>query len=56
MEKEWEGSKQGYELKVQSLQQTIGRQTEQIAEISAQLQATMKQAQDLAMKAFASKA
>ncbi|MEG4573378.1 hypothetical protein QUA56_11890 [Microcoleus sp. N3A4] len=56
VDKEWEGSKQGYELKVQSLQQTIGRQTEQIAEISAQLQATMKQAQDLAMKAFASKA
>jgi hypothetical protein len=55
-DKEWEGSKQGYELKVQSLQQTIARQTEQIAEISAQLQATMKQAQDLAMKAFASKA
>ena len=56
VDKEWEGSKQGYELKVQSLQQTIERQTEQIAEISAQLQATMKQAQDLAMKAFATKA
>ena len=56
VDKEWEGSKQGYELKVQSLQQTISLQTEQIAEISAQLQATMKQAQDLAMKAFASKA
>lgn len=56
VDKEWEGTKQGYELKVQSLQQTIGRQTEQIAEISAQLQATMKQAQDLAMKAFATKA
>ena len=56
VEKEWEGTKQGYELKAQSLQQTIDRQTEQIAEISAQLQATMKQAQDLAMKAFASKA
>ncbi len=55
-DKEWEGSKQGYELKVQSLQQTMARQTEQISEISAQLQATMKQAQDLAMKAFASKA
>ncbi len=56
VDKEWEGTKQGYELKVQSLQQTIGRQAEQIAEISAQLQATMKQAQDLAMKAFATKA
>jgi hypothetical protein len=56
VDKEWEGTKQGYELKVQSLQQTIGRQTEQITEISAQLQATIKQAQDLAMKAFATKA
>jgi len=56
VDKEWESTKQGYELKAQSLQQTIERQTEQIAEISAQLQATMKQAQDLAMKAFASKA
>jgi hypothetical protein len=56
VDKEWEGTKQGYELKVQSLQQTIGRQAEQIAEISVQLQATMKQAQDLAMKAFATKA
>lgn len=56
VDKEWEGTKQGYELKVQSLQQTIERQSEQIAEISAQLQATMKQAQDLAMKAFATKA
>ncbi|MDQ2099951.1 MAG: hypothetical protein QQW96_20155 [Tychonema bourrellyi B0820] len=55
VDKEWEGTKQGYELKVQSLQQNIGRQAEQIAEISAQLQATMKQSQDLAMKAFASK-
>ncbi len=55
-DKEWEGSKQGYELKVQSLEQTMQRQTEEISEISAQLQATIKQAQDLAMKAFASKA
>jgi hypothetical protein len=56
VEKEWEGTKQGYELKVQSLQQTIERQTAQIGEISAQLQGTMKQSQDLAMKAFATKA
>ena len=55
VDKEWEGTKQGYEFKMQSLQQNIQRQTEQIAEISAQLQATMKQAQDLAMKAFATK-
>ncbi|MGE5657292.1 MAG: hypothetical protein ACM37W_11850 [Actinomycetota bacterium] len=55
-EKEWEANKQGYELKVQSLEQTIQRQSEQISELSAQLQATMKQAQDLAMRAFSSKA
>jgi len=54
-EKEWESAKQGYELKVQSLEQTITRQTEQIADLSAQLQATMTQAQELAMKAFGNK-
>lgn len=54
-EKEWESTKQGSELKVQSLQETIARQTEQIADLSAQLQATMRQAQELAMKAFATK-
>lgn len=55
-EKEWEGSKQGYELKIQSLEATIQRQTEQIADLSAQLQATMRQAQELAMRAFATTA
>ncbi|ERT06375.1 hypothetical protein M595_3635 [Lyngbya aestuarii BL J] len=53
-EKEWESTKQGYELQVTSLEQTIQRQNEQIADLSAQLQATIKQAQDLAMRAFAS--
>ncbi len=53
-EKEWEGSKKGYELKIQSLEATIQRQTEQIADLSAQLQVVLKQAQDLAMKAFSS--
>jgi hypothetical protein len=52
--KEWEGSKRGYELQIQSLEETIQRQTEQIADISAQLQAVMRQAQELAMRAFAS--
>lgn len=52
--KEWEGLKNGYELKVQSLEEIIQRQTEQITDISTQLQAAMKQAQDLAMRAFAS--
>jgi len=54
-EKEWTSTKQGYELKVQSLQETITRQTEQITDLSNQLQATMRQAQELAMKAFATK-
>ena len=55
-EKEWEGSKQSYDLKIQSLEQTIERQNAQIESISNQLQATLKQAQDLAMKAFGSSA
>ena len=51
-EKEWEGSKQSYELKITSLQQTIERQKEQIESISNQLQETLKQSQDLSMRAF----
>mgnify|MGYP001800036920 FL=1 len=51
-EKEWEGSKQSYELKITSLEQTIERQKEQIESISNQLQETLKQAQDLSMRAF----
>ncbi|OCQ94217.1 hypothetical protein BCD64_05465 [Nostoc sp. MBR 210] len=55
-EKEWESTKQSYELKIQSLEQTIIKQTEQIESISTQLQATLKQAQDLAMRAFGNSA
>ncbi|OUL29413.1 hypothetical protein BV372_23495 [Nostoc sp. T09] len=51
-EKEWESSKQSYELKIQSLEETIQKQTQQIEGISAQLQTALKQAQDLAMRAF----
>ncbi|MBE9211388.1 hypothetical protein IQ247_01415 [Plectonema cf. radiosum LEGE 06105] len=51
-EKEWEGSKQSYELKITSLEQTIERQNQQIESISNQLQETLKQAKDLAMRAF----
>lgn len=54
LEKEWDSAKQGYELQIQSLESKIQKQTEQIAEISAQLQAAMRQAQDLAMRAFES--
>jgi hypothetical protein len=53
-DKEWESNKQSYELKIQSLEETIKKQTEQIEGISAQLQTALKQAQDLAMRAFGS--
>ena len=55
-EKDWEGRKQSYELKITSLEQNIERQREQIESISTQLQETLKQAQDLAMRAFGSSA
>ncbi|BAZ42821.1 hypothetical protein NIES4101_87910 [Calothrix sp. NIES-4101] len=51
-DKEWEATKQSYELKIKSLEETIQKQTEQIESITVQLQATLKQAQDLAMRAF----
>ncbi len=51
-EKEWEGNKQNYDLKIQSLEQVVERQTQQITDITEQLQAVMNQAQSLAMKAF----
>jgi len=55
-EKEWESTKQSYELKIQSLEETINKQVEQIESISTQLQITLKQAQDLAMRAFGNSA
>ncbi|GAB1539142.1 hypothetical protein NUACC21_18070 [Scytonema sp. NUACC21] len=55
-EKEWEATKQSYELKIQALEETIKKQMEQIETISTQLQAALKQAQDLAMRAFGSSA
>lgn len=55
-EKEWEASKQSYELKIQALEQKIQRQTEEITELTNQLQNALKQAQDLAMRAFESSA
>ena len=51
-EKEWESSKQGYNLQIQALEAKIQRQTEQITEISTQLQTTLRQSQELAMRAF----
>ncbi len=55
-DKEWEASKQGYEFKIQSLEATIQKQNEQINELATQLQSAVKQAQDLAMRAFSSSA
>jgi hypothetical protein len=52
LEKEWEGLKQSYELKIQSLEATIERQIAQIMDISEQLKAAMGQAQTLATRAF----
>ncbi|MGB3405764.1 MAG: hypothetical protein WBA77_23995 [Microcoleaceae cyanobacterium] len=52
--KEWEATQQGYELQVSSLEETIQRQNEQITDLSTQLQATMAQAQELALRAFSS--
>jgi hypothetical protein len=51
-EKEWEGAKQGYEMKIQSLERVVDRQSEQITAMTEQLQAVMNQAQSLAMRAF----
>lgn len=51
-EKEWSANQQGYLLKIESLTTVIERQTQQIAEITAQLQEANTQAQNLAMQAF----
>lgn len=51
-EKEWESSKQNYQLRIQSLEENIQKQSEQIENISNQLQSILQQAQDLAMRAF----
>ncbi|MEA5510449.1 hypothetical protein VB715_11795 [Crocosphaera sp. UHCC 0190] len=52
IEKEWELTKQGYELRIESLEATINRNNEQITELITQLQNTTNQAQNLALRAF----
>lgn len=52
LEKEWSGTQQGYELKLQSLEATMSRQTQQISELTTQLQEANNQAQNLALRAF----
>jgi hypothetical protein len=55
IEKEWEKIKQGNELKLESLQQTIEQQIEQINQLTLQLEQVNNQAQNLAMQAFQNK-
>lgn len=50
--KEIEGSKRFYELRIQSLEQTIQNQEARIQALSKQLDAALKQVQDLAVKAI----
>jgi len=50
--KEVEGEKQFYELRIQSLQQTIQNQEQRIKNLSQQLDSTLIQVQDLAVKAI----
>jgi hypothetical protein len=52
LEKEWEATKQGYEFQIQSLEAKVQKQTEQISETTTQLQTALRQAQELAMRAF----
>ena len=49
---EWQAAKQSYELQVQSLEQVITKQIEQIENLTAQMQAAQQQAQELALRAF----
>ncbi len=50
--KEVEGNKRFYELRIQSLEQTIQNQEARIQTLSQQLDAALKQVQDLAVKAI----
>jgi hypothetical protein len=50
--KDLEGQKRNYELRIQSLEQTIQNQDERIHNLSKQLDAALKQVQDLAVKAI----
>jgi hypothetical protein len=51
-EKEIEGEKQNYQLRIQNLEQTITNQETRINKLSQQLDAALKQVQDLAVKAI----
>lgn len=51
-QKENDGKRRVYELKVHALEETIAKQNEQLSELSKQLATALKQAQDLAIKAI----
>jgi hypothetical protein len=51
-QKENDGKRRVYELKVHALEEQITKQNEQLAELSKQLATALKQAQDLAIKAI----
>jgi hypothetical protein len=50
--KEVEGQKRFYEGRIESLEDTIGNQSERLNSLSKQLEAALKQVQDLAVKAI----
>jgi hypothetical protein len=50
--KEIEGEKQNYQLRIQALETTIANNEARIAKLSQQLEASLKQVQDLAVKAI----
>ena len=50
--KDVEGNKRFYELRIQSLEQTIQASEARIQNLSKQLEAALKQVQDLAVKAI----
>ena len=50
--KEHEGRRRVYELRITTMEETIAKQNAQIQSLSSQLTATLKQAQDLAVKAI----
>ncbi len=52
LEKESEGKRRVYDLRITSLQETIDKQQDQIRELSAKLDTALKQTQHLAVKAI----
>jgi hypothetical protein len=52
LEKEWEAAQKGYDFQTSSLEATIARYEQQIAELTTQFQESNSQAQSLAIKAF----